>query len=160
MSRAIDDPKKVIKVVNNVYYEGLHNVNTLNLFSLDDDALSYDNILKNQLEDKKLKQIGDKLNQNKLVNSNYVIHDKAKLLMYLKANNSQNSTGKIVIPNVLKQKFLKAAHQPHFGAQKTSDILSRHYFWKKMFIDVQNFCKSCHECLLNKFKPTQTKPKF
>lgn len=60
--------------------------------------------------------------------------------------------GRMVIPDhdELKIKLLRHTHNSpvggHPGRTRTLDILSRHYYWPKMYETVRRFVSSCHTC--------------
>ena len=45
---------------------------------------------------------------------------------------------------------MKMAHLPHYGVQKSFRILSKKYYWKNMFKDMENYVLSCNTCMVAK----------
>lgn len=67
-----------------------------------------------------------------------------------KDNLHNNLAWKIVIPKEHILDTIKQNHDKptsgHFGVHKTLQKLKMHYFWPKMFTDVQNYIKDCDTC--------------
>jgi hypothetical protein len=64
--------------------------------------------------------------------------------------------GRLVIPDhdELKIKLLRHVHDSpvggHSGRTRTLDLLSRHYYWPKMYEHVRRFVAACHTCSRSK----------
>ena len=60
----------------------------------------------------------------------------------------------LVIPTALRYELLVWAHDDptggHFGIVKTYEKLRTRYYWRKMFSDVINWCRSCCDCAMRK----------
>jgi hypothetical protein len=125
--------------------------------------LSYENILKCQLDDTECKQIFEQINNGTLKSPKYFIDDNSKLLMIKikrkkKNNRIKTVINKILLPKSLIKTCISEAHGPHFGISKTFFFINKKYYWSNAFLDVKNFCNSCHECLKHKSKPTNILP--
>ena len=59
----------------------------------------------------------------------------------------------------LRRKLCQAAHDGppfgHPGAAKTSELLSRDYWWPGMLLTVKQFCRNCHVCRRTKHSTEQ-----
>jgi transposase InsO family protein len=72
------------------------------------------------------------------------------------------SLSKIVIPNVraLRNAILEEYHNScaagHLGPKRTTELLSRWFYWRGMSRDAQAYCASCKSCQMN--KPTNLAP--
>ena len=68
----------------------------------------------------------------------------------------------IVIPKKFRTMILKEAHENlcggHLGIQKTTEKISKNFYWPTVKKDVRKFCKSCHDCQVMG-KPNQKIPK-
>ena len=53
---------------------------------------------------------------------------------------------RIVIPNVLRDRVLRIAHEGHQGIVKMKTRLQSKVWWPKMDSDVEKLCKTCHGC--------------
>jgi hypothetical protein len=66
----------------------------------------------------------------------------------------------IVVPDVgnLRRQIYDAYHDPvmagHFGAAKTSETTTRHYWWPKITQEIQSWTSSCQSCQENKAHKT------
>ena len=62
--------------------------------------------------------------------------------------------GRYFIPphNVLRNKLLSQYHDKagHVGVQKTFELLSRTFYWRNMYQDVQDYVRQCISCQRNK----------
>lgn len=131
-------------------------VNNITMFATNS-SLSLANIAKHQKADPKIKLIIENINKNENCSSKQYSIDKSTDLVMIKIKPSSRGSknkklvNKIVIPKSLIQPCIEAAHNPHFGTQKTYNFLRYRYFWKGMFKDVKKFCENCSECL--KYKP-------
>ena len=60
----------------------------------------------------------------------------------------------LVIPTALRYELLVWAHDDptggHFGTVKTYEKLRTRYYWRKMFSDVNHWCRSCCDCAMRK----------
>jgi len=60
----------------------------------------------------------------------------------------------IYVPKSLRTRVLELHHDSvssgHFGIKKTSELISRNFWWPKLLIDVTKFVKSCDICCANK----------
>ena len=60
----------------------------------------------------------------------------------------------LVIPPSLRYELLVWAHDDptggHFGTVKTYEKLRTRYYWRKMFSDVNHWCRSCCDCAMRK----------
>ncbi|XP_062565886.1 uncharacterized protein K02A2.6-like [Armigeres subalbatus] len=55
---------------------------------------------------------------------------------------------RIVLPEQLRLKAIKSAHQGHMGIGSTKRILRQHFWWPGMNKSVEAFIKKCETCLL------------
>jgi len=60
----------------------------------------------------------------------------------------------IYVPESLRTRILELHHDSvsagHFGIKKTSELISRNFWWPKLFNDVSRFVRSCEICCKNK----------
>ena len=60
----------------------------------------------------------------------------------------------IYVPKSLRTRVLELHHDSisagHFGIKKTSELISRNFWWPKLSKDVTNFVRSCEICCRNK----------
>ena len=60
----------------------------------------------------------------------------------------------LVVPPALRYELLVWAHDDptggHFGTVKTYEKLRTRYYWRKMFSDVNHWCRSCCDCAMRK----------
>ena len=68
----------------------------------------------------------------------------------------------IVVPKKFRTMILGEAHENvcggHLGIQKTTEKISKNFYWPTVKKDVRKFCKSCHDCQVMG-KPNQKIPK-
>ena len=55
--------------------------------------------------------------------------------------------GRCFIPEKYRKKVMIHAHQGHFGIQRTTDLITRYYYWPKYADDVKEFLGQCMHCL-------------
>ena len=59
----------------------------------------------------------------------------------------------IYVPESLRTRILELHHDSvsagHFGIKKTSELISRNFWWPKLFNDVSRFVRSCEICCKN-----------
>ena len=69
---------------------------------------------------------------------------------------------RIVVPQSLRKRILKLAHETHQGIVKTKQFLRARFFWPGMDQAVEETIKGCSACVLNqplnKYTPLQTTP--
>ena len=69
---------------------------------------------------------------------------------------------RIVVPQSLRKRILKLAHETHQGIVKTKQFLQARFFWPGMDQAVEETIKGCSACVLNqplnKYAPLQTTP--
>jgi hypothetical protein len=68
---------------------------------------------------------------------------------------------RLVIPSkLIQESLIEMGHDGplggHLGRNKTLERLSRAYYWPRMSHDIQEYCRTCPSCQLN--KPAQQKP--
>ena len=63
----------------------------------------------------------------------------------------------VLVPAVLN---LKHDHAGHMGAEKTTSLIRREYFWLSMVNDVKEYCKSCLACARSHPAPSQPSAPF
>ena len=72
----------------------------------------------------------------------------------------QRATGKLSIPMSLRQDILQEAHDSpvggHFGAQRTTALVQREFYWKGLAQDVKRYVRGCAAC--HRAKPPNEKP--
>ena len=70
------------------------------------------------------------------------------------AHRRPSTIQQLVIPTALRYEILTWGHDDptaaHFGTTKTYEKLRTRYYWRKMFSDVQHWCRSCADCAMRK----------
>ena len=66
--------------------------------------------------------------------------------------------GKYVVPDALRRPVLKLYHEyAHVSAEKTAQLIKRHFWWRHMLADVEQWCSSCIVCAsVNQGRPGRT----
>lgn len=67
---------------------------------------------------------------------------------YIRYKVSKRHVNQLVVPAILIPSILnlKHDHAGHMGADKTTGLIRREYFWLSMVHDVKEYCKSCLAC--------------
>lgn len=72
----------------------------------------------------------------------------------------QRATGKLGVPSSMRPDVLREAHDSpvggHFGAQRTTALVQREFYWKGLAQDVERYVRGCAAC--HRAKPTNEKP--
>ena len=55
----------------------------------------------------------------------------------------------VALRQLLLKEFHESNYAGHLGFEKTLEKLRRRFFWPRMSIDVETFCKGCHQCQVN-----------
>ena len=70
------------------------------------------------------------------------------------AHRRPSTVQQLVIPTAMRYEILTRGHDDptaaHFGTTKTYEKLRTRYYWRKMFSDVQHWCRSCADCAMRK----------
>ncbi|XP_044178256.1 uncharacterized protein LOC122960249 [Acropora millepora] len=70
------------------------------------------------------------------------------------AHRRPSTVQQLVIPTAMRYEILTWGHDDptaaHFGTTKTYEKLRTRYYWRKMFSDVQHWCRSCADCAMRK----------
>ncbi|XP_075035502.1 uncharacterized protein LOC142097511 [Mixophyes fleayi] len=66
----------------------------------------------------------------------------------------------LVLPKKHRPMVLRALHDKHghLGIEKTMSLISDRFYWPKMEIDIESYCKSCGTCILRKSLPEKAAP--
>ena len=79
--------------------------------------------------------------------STYCLID--KVLYYVDSH--RGNIRRIVVPRSLRDRILSENHSGpcagHFAGHKLYNVLVRYWYWKGMYNDTMNFCRSCPECV-------------
>ena len=63
-----------------------------------------------------------------------------------------NNRKRVIVPQQLQQEILQEGHcgmtGGHFSGKRTFNTLAQHWWWKHMYRDTINFCKSCPDCAI------------
>ena len=138
-----------------------------------DNPVSEDTLSKLSMEQKKdlsLQEIFEYLEQEKLPNDvrraqkivaqapSFVI---AEDILYFIDSNRGNRK-RAVTPQSLKKQIMMEGHGGrlggHFSGQRTYNSLAYHWWWKKMYSDIIEFCKNCPECAIVSGHGRRNKP--
>ena len=119
------------------------------LFQVNKD-LSIQNIIQEQHKDEKLGKIISDIQKGK---SNKTLRKFQLLdnqLLILRQSPTNSNTQLIIAPKILQETIFHAAHKNHFGFEKTYDLIKKHFFWHRMYIDIKRLCANCIKCNRNK----------
>ena len=101
--------------------------------------------------------LNEKSARKLLLTSETFYMGKDGLLYHLDQNQKRNSHdvfSQLVIPQALRFEVLSNVHDHvsggHFGVHKTFQKVKQRYWWKRMFKDVEHWCKSCQDCSMRK----------
>ena len=88
----------------------------------------------------------------------YLILDDYNGLLYIQYTVGKHLVNQLVVPEVLVPQVLTLKHDKagHMGAQKTTKLVQREYFWLDMLRDIKEYCKSCVSCTVS--KPPHPRP--
>ena len=83
-------------------------------------------------------------------------------LLYIRYKVGKRHVNQLVVPAVLIQAVLnlKHDHAGHIGAEKTTSLIRREYFWLSMINDVKEYCKSCLACARSHPVPSRPSAPF
>ena len=106
----------------------------------------YDNIKNNQLPEKE-----------EFKYKHYKIKD--NLLTYSNIPNSINDERIVVPKGEIRKKLLHDYHDTpisgHLGYHRTYELIHRHFYWPRMYQEINNYCKRCTKCQQNKTSSQQ-----
>ena len=91
-----------------------------------------------------------------LIMDDYFLSDEGLLFHLWTPQRRRRATTyqQLVIPPSLRYELLVWAHDDptggHFGTVKTYEKLRTRYYWRKMFSDVNHWCRSCCDCAMRK----------
>lgn len=91
-----------------------------------------------------------------LIVDDYFLSEDGLLLHIWTPRNRRRATPcqQLVIPTSLRYELLVWTHDDptggHFGTVKTYEKLRSRYYWRKMFADVNHWCRSCCDCAMRK----------
>ena len=88
----------------------------------------------------------------------YLTLDDHNGLLYIQYTVGKHLVNQLVVPEVWVPQVLTLKHDKagHMGAQKTTKLFQREYFWLDMLRDIKGYCKSCISCTVS--KPPHSKP--
>lgn len=114
------------------------------------------NIIKNyQYLDDSLKTIIEKLQKNSTCDPQYALDDE-KLLYKIRTPPYQHKD-RLVAPKIMHYKILRTYHDKpfsgHGGIQRTTDSISRDFYWEGMHEDIKQYVQACVSCSKRKFPP-------
>ena len=83
-------------------------------------------------------------------------------LLYIRYKVVKRHVNQLVVPAVLIPAVLnlKHDHAGHMGAEKTTSLIRREYFWLSMVNDVKEYCKSCLACARSYPAPSRPSAPF
>ena len=83
-------------------------------------------------------------------------------LLYIRYKVGKRHVNQLLVPAVLIPAVLnlKHDHAGHMGAEKTTSLIRREYFWLSMVNDVKEYCKSCLACARSHPAPSRPSAPF
>ena len=90
---------------------------------------------------------------NQIKNSKVITNGQFKRIMLMHLDNGILMRGKqVVLPNSLRYEVTREFHVQtgHQGEARTMQAVASHYMWKEMRSYIEDFCKHCQCCLVNK----------
>jgi len=114
---------------------------------------------------KELKETRER--QSKISTNVHFFLDKEGLLRRLdKSNFIKGEMGylkeQLVVPKKLRNYILKSYHDckfsGHLGISKTYQKINQFYYWKNLYTDLAEYCKTCVPCQKRKLSPCQKAP--
>ncbi|RWS06308.1 Retrovirus-related Pol polyprotein from transposon 412-like protein, partial [Dinothrombium tinctorium] len=109
-------------------------------------------IINQQKQDEEFQQILQEIenSQNKFISDFFFIE--GILYHYSKIDNEP--TFQLYVPKSMRFQILKLCHDSpeseHFGFKSTLERVKLKYFWPNMKSDIEDYCKTCHSCQINK----------
>lgn len=117
-----------------------------------DSNISVDEVIELQENDSTLAQLFSSIDSasNKSGIKNGAIFQIENKLLYRKTTDQKTERKQLVLPQSLRVKALKLAHDcimsGHQGIKKTYDRVFAHFYWPGIHADVDRYCKSCDIC--------------
>ena len=116
--------------------------------------------LQAQHDDSELEKIFLALNSEKTdrstrkIKQNFLIKSDGLLHKIMKKTKIYDDIYRLVVPNSLKAQILYIYHShilgSHRGIAKTFHKIHDRYYWRSMFREIDNFCKTCQKCNFTK----------
>lgn len=84
------------------------------------------------------------------------------LLYRYSKRSSRETVGQMVLPKEFREMVMRAMQDDlgHLGQKTTVDLLRSRFFWKKMFLDVEEYIKNCGECVTHKTPVQRAAPLY
>ena len=121
------------------------------------DSINTKELIALQHEDPKLQKFFEKTSE---INCNYpklMLRNGVLVKLCLNGKNIMNVVQQIMLPEKLKYKVMRLAHDNifarHLGIRKTQDRILAHFFWSGCYSDIRRYCRSCElcqKCAINK----------
>ena len=144
------DGKPICITENTDYSESLHN-----LFKEPLSCIDRNQLINLQRQDKSLQSFITLVTDTPDVSSRVSFIIDNNILMRRWRNRTDNDEGhnyvlQIVIPAAMRAQLLELAHaaltSSHLGIDRTRHRLLQHFWWPKLFSDVNDFVKTCDTC--------------
>ena len=80
-------------------------------------------------------------------------------LLQIRYSKGRETVNQLLVPEVLIPQILQQAHDKagHFGADKTLQLIRRHFYWSTLHKDVGVWCRTCTKCQERKHPPTHAR---
>ena len=141
------------------YDEGLNNEEEhleMNVYLVSEEETEFTRYLREEQEtDPVISRAVVEINENGRVKSGQL-----KQYSQMKIYSGLLYRGKrIVVPKSCREDVFDHIHRAtHSGVMRTYEDVKLRFFWRGMFLDVQNFCKCCEICLRNKRSYNRKEP--
>lgn len=114
-------------------------------------SLSREQLLLLQQSDHTLTEIREKVNDKPpQKETGFFLRDGLIQRRYFAKYEGKPFIDQLVVPKQCRNAILMLAHSiplaGHLGVDKTRDRILAHYFWPRIYLDVNQFCNTCPEC--------------
>ena len=110
-------------------------------------AIDYQRISYNSIDDPWIKSI----KPNQYYKQQFLLVGFPPKLLKFTIYTTNTNNRLICVPQIDQQAVIGSYHKLcHAGAKSTTNLISQHFYWPNMKVDVKLFVKKCEECQLNK----------